>query len=195
MAYSFPSSFNSNLRGFTDPGMDLGRIAGLDSSKEVGGFSKMFDPVTLGLGVANLGASIFGGIGARNAQTSAANAQMRAAADQLKWQTALGREQAKGQMGSEIAGRVWQSTTAPDLELGRQKEAAMFEAGPLAARQLAADADRARQEYGLRGSGEAVALRQKENRDALKRSIAERQAALTGMYGRIAPINIDTLVV
>ena len=39
---------------------------------------------TAALGVANLGAGIFGGMAARRTQANIANAQMAAAADQLK---------------------------------------------------------------------------------------------------------------
>jgi hypothetical protein len=154
-----------------------------------------FDPVTLGLGVANIGASLFGANAANQTRANIANAQMAAAADQLKWQTMLGREQAKGQMGSEIGSRVFQSTTAPDLEFGRQKEAAMFAAGPLGERQLALDVERGRRELDLKGSAEAKKLRQEERRAQLKQALAERQGQMAGMFGRIAPIDVSTMFV
>lgn len=155
----------------------------------------MFDPVTLGLGVANIGASLFGASAANQTQANIANAQMAAAADQLKWQTMLGREQAKGQLGAEIGSRIFQSTVAPDLEFGRQKEAAMFAAGPLGERQLALDVERARRQFGLTQSAEAREARQRENREALKRSLAEREAGMAGMFGRIAPRDVGTMFV
>jgi hypothetical protein len=154
-----------------------------------------FDPVTLGLGVAGIGASLFGANAANQTRANIANAQMAAAADQLKWQTMLGREQAKGQMGSEIGSRVFQSTVAPDLEFGRQREAAMFAAGPLGERQLALDVERARRQFGLGQSAEAREAKQRENREALKRSLAEREAGMAGMFGRRAPVDVSTLFV
>jgi len=178
---------------------DLGKTIGLDSSKELGGLgsskSMAFDPVTLGLGVANIGASLFGASAANQTQANIANAQMAAAADQLKWQTMLGREQAKGQLGAELGSRIFQSTVAPDLEFGRQKEAAMFAAGPLGERQLALDVERARRQFGLTQSAEAREARQRENREALKRSLAEREAGMAGMFGRIAPRDVGTMFV
>jgi hypothetical protein len=178
---------------------DLGKTIGLDSSKELGGAGSSkpmaFDPVTLGLGVAGIGASLFGANAANQTRANIANAQMAAAADQLKWQTMLGREQAKGQMGSEIGSRVFQSTVAPDLEFGRQKEAAMFAAGPLGERQLALDVERARRQFGLGQSAEAREAKQRENREALKRSLAEKEAQMAGMFGRRAPVDVSTLFV
>jgi hypothetical protein len=178
---------------------DLGKTIGLDSSKELGGAGSSkpmaFDPVTLGLGVAGIGASLFGANAANQTRANIANAQMAAAADQLKWQAMLGREQAKGQMGSEIGSRVFQSTVAPDLEFGRQKEAAMFAAGPLGERQLALDVERARRQFGLGQSAEARESKQRENREALKRSLAEKETQMAGMFGRRAPVDVSTLFV
>ena len=154
-----------------------------------------FDPFTLGLGAANIGAGLFTAAQTNRARRDIANAQMAAAADQLQWQTALARETAKGQLGGEIGSRVAQGTWMPDIELGRQREAAMFEAGPLAERQLALDVDRARREFGLTQSAEAREARQRENREALKRSLAEKEGQLAGMFGRIAPRDVSTLFV
>ena len=60
------------------------------------------DPLTAGLGFANLGASIFGGIAQRNTQANIANAQMAAAADQLKNQIQMTRDMTKFQEASNI---------------------------------------------------------------------------------------------
>ena len=154
-----------------------------------------FDPVTLGLGVAGIGASLFGANAANQTRANIANAEMAAAADQLKWQTMLGREQAKGQMGAELGSRIFQSTVAPDLEFGRQKEASMFAAGPLGERQLALDVERARRTFDLGQSADAREARQRENKEALKRTFAEKQAQMAGVFGRIAPQDVSTYFV
>lgn len=198
--WSMPrSSSMPSIEDFYSGKFDFGKTIGLDSSKDIGGIAKgggmAFDPLTLGLGVANIGASLFGGIAANQTQANVANAQMAAAADQLKWQTMLGREQAKGQFGSEIANRVFQSTVAPDLEFGRQREAAMFAAGPLGERQLALDTERARRQFALGESEDVRNQRQRENREALKRTFAEKQAQMAGMFGRIAPQEVSTYFV
>jgi hypothetical protein len=181
---------NSKFNAFTP--VAFGEKTG-NLSKAGGGMA--FDPVTLGLGAASIGASMFGASQARQAQASIANAQMAAAADQLKWQTMLARDTAKGQMGSEIGSRVFQSTVAPDLEFGRQREAAMFAAGPLGERQLGLDVERARRQFGLEGSAEVREAKQRANRDALKQSLAEREATMAGMFGRIAPREVGTFFV
>ena len=196
---AFGSSSMPSIADSFSGKFDFGKTLGLDSSKELGGLGKgggmAFDPVTLGLGVAGIGASLFGANAANQTRADIANAQMAAAADQLKWQTMLGREQAKGQMGAELGARIFQSTTAPDLEFGRQKEAAMFAAGPLGERQLALDIERARRQFDLGQSAEAREARQRENKEALKRTFAEKQAQMAGVFGRIAPQDVSTYFV
>ena len=197
---AFGSSSMPSIADSFSGRFDFGKTLGLDSSKEIGGLGSKstgmaFDPLTLGLGVAGIGASLFGANAANQTRANIANAQMAAAADQLKWQTMLGREQAKGQMGAELGSRIFQSTVAPDLEFGRQKEAAMFAAGPLAEREQALDFDRARRTLDLSESALARESRQRENREALKRTFAEKQAQMAGMFGRIAPQNVSSYFV
>jgi hypothetical protein len=164
-----------------------------ETGKSGGGMA--FDPVTLGLGIANIGAGLFTAGQANRTRQQVANAQMAAAADQLKWQTQLARESAYGGLASDLGNRVFSATTAPDLEFGRQREAAMFAAGPLGERQLALDVERGRRELGLKGSAEAKKLRQEERRAQLKKALAERQGQMAGMFGRIAPIDVSTMFV
>ena len=52
-----------------------------------------------------------------------------------------------------------------------------------------------RGEIGLRGSSEVKALEQAANRDRLKQTLAEKQGAMIGMFGRIAPVDTSTLFV
>jgi hypothetical protein len=77
----------------------------------------------------------------------------------LRWQPlvisfvadALARESQKAGFAQDIANRVFGATVAPDLEFGRQREAAMFAAGPLGERQLALDVEGGRREMGSKG--------------------------------------------
>lgn len=154
-----------------------------------------FDPTLLGLGAFNLGASIFGGIGANRMQSSIANAQLAAAADQMKWNVMQGRDMAKFGEAGNIAARVGQGTWMPDIEFERQKAAKMFETGPLAERQLALGTEAKRREFGLARSEDARAVSQSENRKALQQALAERQGQMMGMFGRIAPVETSTLFV
>lgn len=154
-----------------------------------------FDPLTLGLGAFNIGASLFGANQAAKTQANIANAQMAAAADQLKWQTMLGRETAKGQAGQEMAGRIAQGTWMPDLELGRQMFARGEELREFAPVQMALNTEGIRRGFDVSASAAAREQSQRENREALKRSLAEKEGAMAGMFGRIAPRDVGTMFV
>lgn len=153
------------------------------------------DPLTAGLGFANLGASIFGGMAARRTQANIANAQMAAAADQLKNQIQMTRDMTKFQESSNIANRVFGATAGADLGFERQRKGALFEQGPLRDLKLAGDMAERRAILGLSGSEEAKALSRRQNKERLKRTLAEKQGSMMGMFGRIAPVDVDSLFV
>jgi hypothetical protein len=165
--------------------------SGTESKPKSGG--GMFDPLTAGLGLASAGIGAIAGIGANRTQASIANAQMAAAADQMKWNVLHGRDMAKFGEGGNIGARVAQGTWMPDLEFGRQKEAAMFDTGPLAERRMALATEGQRRGFGLANSAEAKEISQRDARTALKQSLAERQAQMMGAFGRIAPVDVNTL--
>ena len=185
---------NTSTSNVSDP-VSSWSFSGAPETGKSGGGMVPFDPVTLGLGVANIGAGLFTAGRANKTRQDIANAQMAAAGDQLRWQTALARETAKGGLAGDIANRVFGSTVAPDLEFGRQREAAMIAAGPLGERQLALGIEGKRREMGLQGSAEAKKLRQESRRAELKQALAERQGQMAGMFGRIAPVDVSTLFV
>ena len=160
-----------------------------------GGASTGMDPLSAGLGLANLGASIFGGMAQRRTQANIANAQLAAAADQLKNQVEMTRDMTKFQEASNIANRVFGATTGADLAYDRQRKAALFTQGPLRELKLAGDMAERRAILGLAGSEEAKALSRRQNKEKLKRTLAEKQGSMMGMFGRIAPVNVDTLFV
>jgi hypothetical protein len=197
---AFGSSSMPSIADSFSGKFDFGKTLGLDSSKEIGGLGSKstgmaFDPLTLGLGAAGIGASLFGANAANQTRANMANAQMAAAADQLKWQTMLGREQAKGQMGAELGSRIFQSTVAPDLEFGRQKKRRCLLRVPLGERQLALDTERERRKLTLVNQLMFENQRQRENKEALKRTFAEKQAQMAGVFGRIAPQDVSTYFV
>ena len=163
------------------------------TSKSGSGGGMAFDPLTAGLGLASAGIGAIAGIGAQRTQASIANAQMAAAADQMKWNVLHGRDMAKFGEGGNIGARVAQGTWMPDIEFGRQKEASMFETGPLAERRLALATEGQRRGFGLANSAESKEITQRQNRDALKKTLAERQGQMMGMFGRIAPVDVNTL--
>jgi hypothetical protein len=187
---SGPSSFSPSWGASFNYNPSSG-ITGKASS----GGGGMFDPLTAGLGLASAGIGALTGMGAQKTQASIANAQMAAAADQMKWNILHGRDIAKFGEGGNIGARVAQGTWMPDVEFGRQKEASMFETGPLAERRMALATEGQRRGFGLANSAEAREVSQRENREALKRSLAEKQGQMMGTFGRIAPVDVGTLFV
>lgn len=183
MDIPFRTDIKFNPVAFSDKG---------DFSKPKGGGG--MDPFSIGLGVANLGANIFGGMAQRATQANIANARMAASADALKNRIMEGRNMAKFQEAGAIGQRVF-GETAADLDLGRQMQAAKFQAGPLAEMQLAGEMAGRRAILGLEGSEEAKALRRRANRQKLKESLAAQQGQMAGMFGRIAPVDVETLFV
>ena len=153
------------------------------------------EPLTAGLGFANLGASIFGGMAARRTQANIANAQLAAAADQLKNQVEMTRDLSKFQLGDNIASRVFGATTGADLDYDRQRKAALFTQGPLRELQLAGDMAAGRAALGLQGSEEAKSIARRANKQKLKDTLAQKQGSMMGMFGRIAPVDVDSLFV
>ena len=153
------------------------------------------EPFTAALGVANLGASIFGGMSARATQANIANAQMAAAADQLKNQIQMTRDMTKFQEASNIANRVFGATTGADIEMERQRRGALFREGPLRELQLAGDMAAGRAALGLQGSEEAKSIARRANKQKLKDTLAQKQGSMMGMFGRIAPVDVDSLFV
>jgi hypothetical protein len=184
---SGPSSFSPSWGA----SFNYNPSSGIASKSGSGG--GMFDPLTAGLGLASAGIGAIAGIGANRTQASIANAQMAAAADQMKWNVLHGRDMAKFGEGGNIGARVAQGTWMPDLEFDRQREAAMFETGPLAERRMATQTEGLRRGFGLANSAESREISQRENREALKRSLAEKQGQMMGMFGRIAPVDVNTL--
>ena len=153
------------------------------------------DPLTAGLGIANLGASIFGGMAQRRTQANIANAQMAAAADQLKNQIQMTRDMTKFQEASNIANRVFGATAGADLEFERQRKGALFEQGPLRDLKLAGDMAERKAILGLQGPEEAKAISRRANKQKLKDTLAQKQGSMMGMFGRIAPVDVDSLFV
>ena len=154
------------------------------------------DPLTAGLGFANLGASIFGGMSARRTQANIANAQMAAAADQLKNQIQMTRDMTKFQEASNIANRIFAAGAGADLEYRPPKERQhFFKQGPLRGLKLAGDMAERRAVLGLSGSEEAKALSRRQNKQKLKDTLAQKQGSMMGMFGRIAPVDVDSLFV
>lgn len=191
------SGFSSVGFGAAFPGFDIagaytGKYGKLGENSLGGGKKGMgLDPLTLGLGAVSSGFNFLSGM--NQAATSANIAQAQLAAQNAAIQE--GRSQAKGALGSSIWNKVFDATTGEDLAFGRGMREALFEAGPLAEKKRAQGMEERRGLIGLEGSAAAQELRQRANRDALKQSLAEKQAQMAGMFGPIAARDVGTFFV
>ena len=148
-------------------------------------------------GLFSAGTSMFG---ANQAQQAAKRSEKLAKDNAFLnfFQSDLGRQAAQtadtNQYAFALGDRNF-SNTLSDLDFGRQKTAALFQGTTLDPIDAANKRDAFRAEIGMRGSAEAKALEQAANRENLKRTLAEKQGAMIGMFGRIAPIDTSTLFV
>ena len=143
------------------------------------------------------GASMFG---ANKAEQAAKRSEKLAKDNAFLnfFQAGLGRDAAEAANTNQYAFALGDrnfSNTLSDLDFGRQKTAALFQGTTLDPIDAANKRDAFRAEIGMRGSAEAKALEQAANRDRLKQTLAEKQGAMIGMFGRIAPVDTSTLFV
>jgi hypothetical protein len=164
-------------------------FSGFPSQAAQGGsFLNTFGPAAL-LGGLSAVTGIYGANKAAATARDSDNTSKQIAQAQLDAQRAgifESRELAKGNLGFGMFDKVFSAGTGADLDFGRQRNAALFQAGPLASLEAANKRDAFRAEIGMRGSAETKALEQAANREALKRTLAEKQGAMAGMFGRIA---------
>jgi hypothetical protein len=152
--------------------------------------------VSAGLGLLSAPFEIMSQRRQQDIMRSGLEAQLRAQNAALETNAMLSREGLYGQLGQALGAQNF-SQIAADLDFGRQQRAKELELGPFAEKQMAFDVDKARREFGLAGSTEVREARQRENREALKRSLFEKGnlAEWTGMFGRKKPVDVSTLVV
>ena len=145
----------------------------------------------------NAGASMFG---ANKAEQAAKRSEKLARdnAYNINFQSFLGRQAADAANTNQLAFAMGDrnfSNTLSDLDFERQKAGELFTENILKPKAFANQRDDLRARIGIEGSSAARELRQEANREALKRSIAEKQGAMIGMFGPIAPINVSTIAV
>jgi len=140
----------------------------------------------LGMAAIGGGFGLLGNIfGARSA-ASAAQAQMNAAADQLKTNVMLNREARKGNLAKFIGQNVADYGYGADLDFERQKKASIFDSTRKRDLDRGANIADFRAQLGLREDPLYREQRQREKRFELDKITKERQAAMEGMFGRIA---------
>ena len=149
-------------------------------------------------GLFSAGSSLFGANKASQAARESDNTSKQIAQAQLDAQRAgilESRELAKGNLGFGIFDKVFSAGTGAELDFGRGERAARLQRTTLDPMDFANKLAASRGEIGLRGSSEVKALEQAANRDRLKQTLAEKQGAMIGMFGRIAPVDTSTLFV
>ena len=140
----------------------------------------------LGMAAIGGGFGLLGNIfGARQA-ASAAQAQMNAAADQLKTNVMMNREARKGNLAKFIGQNVADYGYGADLDFERQKKASIFDSTRKRDLDRGANIADFRAQLGLREDPLYREQRQREKRFELDKITKERQAAMEGMFGRIA---------
>ena len=163
----------------------------------------MIDPFSALLFAGNMGIGAFTGMRTADAQYRAADKTARAtryAADQQlnaaryasDSQLMAGRDAAKANLGSAMFAANFASQEK-DLDLGRQFKAAMMKAGPLADAFRESRRRDALADFGLRTGADFLEENQRQNKNRLKQSLAERMGAMAGMYGPIAPIDVGAM--
>lgn len=139
-------------------------------------------------GLFSAGSSMFGANKASQAARESDNTSKQIAQAQLDAQRAgieESRNLAKGNLGFGIFDKVFNAGTGADLDFGRQRNAAMFQRSTLDPMDLANKRDDFRARLGMEGSLEAKELNQRQNREALKRTLAEKRGGMEGIFGRI----------
>ena len=170
---------------WSNPYGELG--GGLPSTGDI----SMFKPRSFGGGnmfgaIIGAGLGLFGNMMAPRAQASAAQAQMAASADQMKNNIMMNREARKGNLAKFIGQNVADYGYGADLDFGRQKEAEIF--GKTRGRDLDRGANIAdfEAQVGMRENPKFREQKQRQFRRDLEKARVERQAAMEGMFGRIA---------
>ena len=133
--------------------------------------------------------------GMRDTSAQMAMAQMAASRDRLANEVMLNRDMAKFNMAGRIGDRAAAYGYGADLDFGRQQRARRQELGEFG------DMKRAQANEGLRFgrdfamSGRSQELADMTSRRKMKEELASRLAAGRGMFGPIAPVNVDSMVV
>ena len=147
------------------------------------------DPVTAGLGIANIGMGLFG----MNKADQQAQRQMEAANANAAANRQANRDAAFIQQADNIANRSAQFGWGADLDFARQKEARMLETGLFGQRQMGLDNRAKLFNQALANSPDAKERMRFENELNLQRDLAQRMGAMQGMFGPIAPINVSSM--
>lgn len=189
----YSSYFQPNSSAFSFNPLDTYSTKLNLSSGSSGGGSGMLE----GLAGAAVGGitGLVGGIFGNRQQANIANAQLRAQADQLKQGILFQRDAAKANAGLGMFAQIFGSTTAPELEFGRQAEAQRLAFREFEPKRLGLGREEARWRTAFENSAASREASRRERLGRLQETIAGYRAAPTGMFGRIAQAPIESLTV
>ena len=187
---SGPSSFT----GKEIPGFGLGTIGGQ------GGGGSMFPWGAVAGGAFQLGSAL---IGANSARYGAD--KLRQGVNEKNQLAAILNANNNFNQAQQQIGQNWLAAaqafnpagyiTAPQEQFSLQKRGALFDINEIDPKKAAMARDEAIWNRDFQSSPQTIALRQQMNKEDLKKNLAEYHGKLAGMFGPIAPINTDSLVV
>ncbi len=148
-------------------------------------------------GLFSAGSSMFG---ANKAEQTAKRSEelARENAFKINFQSFLGNQAANTANTNQLAFAIGDrnfSNTLSDLDFNRQKDAELFQVGPLAAKEAANRRDFSRAFSGMENSLENKEFAQRQNRQKLIDTVVRETARMTGTFGPIAPIKASTIAV
>lgn len=189
----YSSYFGSNSTPFSfNTGDAFSSKLNLSSGSSSGGGGML--PAIAG-GLISGATGLITGVLGNSQQARIAKAQMDAQADALKQGILFQRDAAKANMGLGIFGQVFGSTTAPDLEFGRQAAAQRLQYGEFLPKEFGLGREQARWQAAFENSADVKEKSRRERIGRLQESIASLRATPTGMFGRIAQAPIESLMV
>jgi len=179
---SIPSVWSDPGASFGDA-ISLGESAGFGKSNLGGGGSSMINPWLAG---ASLGVSVFEGFLNRGAQERNAANQLALGKFGFDVQRQTGLDVGKGNLGLGLHGPLVAERNEA-LAFQRQLDAKRLEAGLLGDAFREAKRRDMQADFGFRTSAPFREAEQRANRELMKQDLAQRQAQMMGMLGRIAP--------
>jgi hypothetical protein len=169
-----------------------GNFGSLGSSGAAKKFAGGMDPISGLFTAGNLAASIFGGIG----QQRAAAGSLQSAADAQRAGAEIGayltQQQGIGQLADNIASRG-AAERAAKLGYALQLRAENERRGSLFDKDLANAWQSTMRSQAAQLTPEAKLISQRENRRKMRETMAEKQAEMAGLFGRIAPQSATNL--
>jgi len=180
-----------------NPGFSMPPGIGSDLSFSPGskGSSSMYDPISAGITFAGMGLQGILGAISQKGQTNTLG--KIAGLENARQNEAIlnARDMAKGQIAMGMWSNLFNTTTAADIDFGRQLAAKRKEYSEFIPKGFGLDREQARwqTDFALSPAARELASRQRLGR--VKEAIAPGRAQMTGMFGRIAQAPTESFMV